>query len=85
MKSGPDQFRDWLERRGVNQREAAELLSITDVFVSQILNNVRTPGLANAVKIERLTGIPVESWLLTDLSEPAAVLELTTGKRKQAK
>ena len=85
MKSGPDQFRDWLERRGVNQREAAELLSITDVFVSQILNNVRTPGLANAVKIERLTGIPVESWLLTDLSESAAVLELTTGKRKQAK
>lgn len=85
MKSGPEQFRDWMERRGVNQREAAELLSITDVFVSQILNNVRTPGLANAVKIERLTGIPVESWLLTELSDSAAVLELASGKRKQAK
>jgi transcriptional regulator with XRE-family HTH domain len=85
MKFGRDQLRDWIERRQVNQREAAELLSITDVFLSQILNNVRTPGLANAVKIERLTGIPVESWLLTDLSESATVLEVATGKRRQAK
>lgn len=72
MISGPDQLRDWLERRKVNQRVAADMLGITEVFLSQLLNNKRTPGLANAINIERTTGIPVESWLLTDVSQGAA-------------
>lgn len=69
MVSGPEQLRDWMRRREVNQTEAAELLSITGVFLSQLLNNKRSPGLANAIKIERMTGISVESWLLTEVSE----------------
>lgn len=85
MKSGPEQLRDWMSRREVNQREAAELLSITDVFLSQILNHVRTPGLANAIKIERQTGIPVESWLLNELSETAEPVSMVAGKRRLAK
>lgn len=68
MVSGPEQLRDWMRRREVNQREAAELLNITEVFLSQLLNSKRTPGLENAIKIERLTGISVESWLLTAVS-----------------
>lgn len=72
MQSGPDQLRDWMERRGIrNQRDAAELLEITEVFLSQLLNSRRKPGLDNAIKIERLTGIPVEAWLLNELSEMA--------------
>lgn len=57
MISGPDQLRDWLERRKVNQRVAADMLGITEVFLSQLLNNKRTPGLANAINIERTTEI----------------------------
>lgn len=67
MISGPEQLRDWMQRRQVNQTEAAELLGITAVFLSQLLNSKRQPGLGNAVKIERMTGISVESWLLNEV------------------
>ena len=75
MLSGPDHLRDWMARRSVNQSKAAELLDISTVYLSQILNGVRQPGLNNALKIERLTGIPCESWARTDVSEsePAGV------------
>lgn len=63
MNSGADTLRDWLKRRSLNQSEAAKLLGFTEVYLSQILNGHRKPALANAVKIEKHTGIPVESWL----------------------
>lgn len=86
MHNGPDQLRDWMRRRGVNQHEAAELISITDVYLSQILNGKRQPGLPNAIKIERLTGIPVESWLLSSVSnaddrEPVASSKPSKARR----
>ena len=71
MVSGSEQLRDWMDRRTVNQRAAAELLGITEVFLSQLVNAKRQPGLANAIKIERMTGISVESWLLTGVNESA--------------
>jgi transcriptional regulator with XRE-family HTH domain len=60
-----------MDRRMVNQRETAELLGITEAYLSQLLNNKRQPGLDNAIKIERLTGIPVEAWTLSDVSKPS--------------
>lgn len=56
-------------RRAVNQTETAQMLDTTAVFISQLLSRVRTPGLTNAVHIERLTGIPVEAWLLSERSD----------------
>lgn len=85
MQSGSEQLRDWMRRREVNQREAADLLSITDVFLSQILNGHRQPGLANAINIERTTGISVESWLLNEVSESVDSETSSTGNRKQAR
>jgi transcriptional regulator with XRE-family HTH domain len=85
MVSGSEQLRDWMRRREVNQREASELLGITDVFLSQILNGHRQPGLANAINIERKAGISVESWLLTDISESTDVETVGASKRKIAK
>lgn len=63
MNSGADTLRDWLKRRSLNQSEAAKLLGLNEVYLSQILNGHRKPALANAVKIEKFTGIPVEMWL----------------------
>ena len=85
MISGPEQLRDWMRRREVNQREASNLLGVTDVFVSQILNGQRQPGLANAINIERITGISVESWLLNGISETDSDETVGAGKRKVAK
>ena len=68
----------------MNQHEAAQLLGITDVFLSQLVNGHRQPGLANAISIERHTGISVESWLLTEISNPDPVGAGATSKLKIA-
>lgn len=85
MQSGRERLRDWIDRSKVNQREAAVILGMSDVFLSQILNGVRTPGLDNAVKIEQVTGIAVESWLLNKVSRDDDNEPVAAGKRKSAK
>lgn len=62
MKSGPEQLRAWIERTRFNQRTAAAHLGFDETYVSQILGGKRTPGLDNALVLERKTGIPVEAW-----------------------
>lgn len=62
MKSGPDQFRDWMFRRRFLQKEAGEYLGFAESVVSKFLSGDVTPGLDNAVHIEELTGIPVRAW-----------------------
>ena len=42
------------------------MLGLDHTYLSQILSGRRRPGLVNSVKIERVTGIVVESWLPTD-------------------
>lgn len=77
MKSGAGQLKDWMHRRRFLQKEAAEYLSMDTTFVSQLVNGHRIPGLDNAIKIERLTGIPVEAWASNDVDnsvEPASAL-----------
>jgi transcriptional regulator with XRE-family HTH domain len=61
-KSGPEQFKDWMKRRGFNQSETAEFFGWGENVISQFVNGRRSPGLARAIKIEELTGIPVEAW-----------------------
>lgn len=85
MQSGIEHLRDWMRRRSVNQTEAAAIFEVTDVFLSQILNGHRKPGLANAINFERHTGIPVESWLLPDVSGDEHDAVTVGGKPKQAK
>lgn len=69
MKSGQEQLRAWLERSKLTQRAGAKLLGIHYTFLSQILRTDRSPALATAVRIERLTGVPVEAWMPTDDDE----------------
>jgi transcriptional regulator with XRE-family HTH domain len=71
----------WLERSRLNQRQAARLFGVHHTHVNQILKGRRVPGLANAVVIERVTGIPVGAWLPTTVGEPAA---RRSRKRPQA-
>lgn len=89
MKPGTEQFNDWIERRWPNserkQREAAAHFGWDETFISKLCQGVRTPGLTNAVTIERETGIPVEAWLASalDLSEPSVSVPVhrQSGKR----
>ncbi|MPZ20119.1 MAG: helix-turn-helix domain-containing protein [Luteitalea sp.] len=74
MHSGPEQFKDWLRRRGFNQADAARYLEYDQPFISQLLSGARSPGLKNAIHLERLTGIPVEAWTANDLDESAVTM-----------
>lgn len=67
MQSGPEQLKAWMERAKKNQAETAAHLGMDFTYVSQIVNGVRTPGLRNALIIERNTGIPVEAWAETEV------------------
>lgn len=83
MKPGPEALWDWMERRGLNQAEAAQLLHVHHVSLNQILMGRRRPGLAIAMRIERHTGINPGLWLRTTVrdlrDEPLAL-----GRKRQA-
>lgn len=68
---GRERLAQWLERAKLNQLEAAEIIGIDKTQLSQILTGKRRPGLDNAVKIERATGIAVEAWVPLDEAETA--------------
>jgi plasmid maintenance system antidote protein VapI len=64
MQSGPQQLREWMGRRVYNMTETADFLGLKLPFVSLLLSGKRTPSRETAVKIERLTGVPVQAWSL---------------------
>ena len=66
MQSGRERLTEYRKRSKMNQRTLARLIGITEAYLSQVLSGKRFPGRENALLIERLTGVPVESW-----SEPA--------------
>lgn len=68
LAPGSEALWDWMDRRGFNQREAAEVLEIHFMSLNQILRGSRKPGLAIALRIERHAGIPAGIWLRTRVS-----------------
>lgn len=67
MTQGQERLREWIDRSKLSQRAAADLLHMHWTFLNQILNDKRSPALATAVRIERITGIPVEAWMPTEV------------------
>lgn len=85
MQSGPDQLRDWMRRRGFTQADAARYLEYSESLMSRIMSGDYNPGLRNAVHLERLTGIPVEAWMASELAESESAVAAAAPKRKVAK
>lgn len=69
MQSGAEQIKDWMRRRGFTQADAARYLEFDVPYISVLASGKRTPGLANAIRIERRAGIPVEAWALSEVDE----------------
>lgn len=86
MKTGAEQLMNWMERRwpesSRKQRDTAEHFGWDETFIAKLVTGARLPGLVNALRIERETGIPVEAWVPTALDEsvPAAA-----GNRRKSK
>lgn len=72
MTAGRDQLRAWLVRSKLNQVQGARALSLTETYMSLLLSGHRKPGRDNAIKLERLTGVPVEAWSATELDDSTA-------------
>lgn len=90
MKTGAEQLRDWIDRRWPNserkQRQAAEHFGWDETFIAKLLaegSQQRKPGLVNAIRIERETGIPVEAWVSSELDELVEMVPAKAAKRQQ--
>jgi len=81
MDSGAEQLKDWMRRRGFKNADAARYLEIDEPYISVLASGKRTPGLDNAVKLERLTGIPVEAWMATEVDETESAASPVARKR----
>lgn len=65
MPSGSVLLAEWVEKRGYERRaDAAEVLGISEGYISLLLSGDRAPGRDKAVEIQDLTGIPVSAWSL---------------------
>ena len=60
--TGRERLKQYCERAHLKQYELADLLGITESYLSQLLSGRRAPGRTNALKIEEVTGVPVRSW-----------------------
>lgn len=65
QKTARERLKDYCDRHGYKQYELAEMLGITDAYLSQVLSGARRPGLPIAAKIEDVAGIQAASWMLT--------------------
>lgn len=79
MHSGRERLRQWLQRSKLKQGEAAGLLGFDRSYLSQILGGKRQPGLASAIKIERVSGVPVEAWLPQRDGQPSEAVPDLAG------
>lgn len=70
LPPGPTALWDWMERRVLNQREAARVLGVHYMSLNQMLRGKRKPGLTNALLIEKRAGIPAGLWARTRVSAP---------------
>lgn len=61
--TGRERLALWLDRSHLNQLEGARIIGIDHTQLNQILSGRRRPGLDNAVRIQKATGIGVEAWV----------------------
>lgn len=72
-QNGRERLADYRRRARLKQYELADLVGLHETTLSQILSGRRRPGLDIAVRIEAVTGVPVESWSDTALGNSAHV------------
>jgi plasmid maintenance system antidote protein VapI len=53
---------DYLEQTGTSQGELAARLHVSAPYVSLMCSRKRAPGRRLALRIEKILGVPIESW-----------------------
>ena len=62
-------IRDWLTAGGTTQTALAHALGCTDAQVSDMVNGNRNVSPNMAIKLERVTGIYAEEWMVARVHE----------------
>lgn len=62
-------LRRWISTAGLNYAALADILKISVPHLSRLITGGRMPSLELAMRIEKLTGIPAESWITTQAVE----------------
>lgn len=71
-----------MDRRGFKLADAAAYFGWDQTFISKLLNGHRSPGLTNALHIERHTGIPCEAWESSELDKSKKPVTIKVGKHR---
>lgn len=58
----------YLAGEGLNQTELAHKLGMSPAFISRLVRNIQQPSLDEALRISRITNVPVESFVSDDNS-----------------
>lgn len=82
MQSGPDALTQWMARRSVNQRQAADIIGIDFTMLNHYICGRRSPSLDTAVLIEEKTGIPVKAWVSTSSDTSDVAVPATSNRIK---
>jgi transcriptional regulator with XRE-family HTH domain len=62
-KKGPELLAAWLEKNEMTLLEFSERVDCSKAMVGALKNGDSAPGLALAVRIEKVTQIPVARWV----------------------
>lgn len=57
-------LKEWIEKKGLRQRDAASVLGIPESVVSRLIQGKNQPALATAMQIAKATkgAVKVEDW-----------------------
>lgn len=79
-------LQDWMERTGTNQKQLARLARLSEPHLSRILTRSRRCSLDVALRLQHITGVPVENLVVWSGVRPRASFEhsLKRGSQKCA-
>lgn len=72
---------DWLERRSLNQREAARLIGMDFQYLNHLLAGRRRAGRDTALLLQEKTGIGIAAWSSTLVEQNKVAVAAKAHKR----
>lgn len=80
--TGAVRLRQWLTQERMSQREFAALATVHWTYINQLVSGRRTPGLAAAVNLQALTGIPVTCWTTPQENRTTVARRMARAKKR---
>jgi plasmid maintenance system antidote protein VapI len=74
-------LQDWLERTGTPVQTLARLAEMDRTHLSRVLSHSRRCSISAALRLHRVTGVPVEKLVEWKASEPNAQIEQAFEKQ----